>query len=65
MVFQAGFRAVIFQELESKTGDRILRLEHGYRYAGSPGRADYDVLHFDTLTTRVSPSCQPASSRSV
>lgn len=47
------------QELDAKTGDRILRLEKGYRYGGAPGRADYDVLHFDTLTTRVSPPPMP------
>jgi len=43
------------QELDRQTGDRILKLENGYRYAGEPGRADYEILHFDTLVTRVAP----------
>jgi len=47
------------QTLDPQTGDRVLRLEDGYRYAGEPGRADYNVLRFDTLTTRVSPPPLP------
>lgn len=43
------------QSLDRATGERILRLESGYRYAGEPGRADYDILRFDTFTTRVAP----------
>jgi lipopolysaccharide export system permease protein len=47
------------QGLDSKTGERVLVLEQGYRYAGEPGRGDYNVLHFDTLTTRVAPPALP------
>ncbi|MGH8443020.1 MAG: LPS export ABC transporter permease LptF [Nevskiaceae bacterium] len=47
------------QTLDAQTGERILRLEHGYRYAGEAGRADYSVLRFQTLTTRVAPPPLP------
>jgi len=47
------------QELDLQTGERVLKLESGYRYAGTPGRADYDILQFDTLTTRVAPPPLP------
>lgn len=43
------------QALDPVTGERVLRLEDGYRYAGEPGRADFEIVHFDTLTTRVAP----------
>lgn len=43
------------QEVDRATGERVLRLEHGYRYAGEPGRADFEIVRFDTLTTRVAP----------
>lgn len=43
------------QSLDPASGERVLRLEQGYRYAGTPGRADYDILRFDSLTTRVAP----------
>jgi len=47
------------QTLDPQTGERILRLEQGYRYAGEPGRADFNVLRFETLTTRVAPPPLP------
>jgi lipopolysaccharide export system permease protein len=47
------------QALDPVTGERVLTLEDGFRYAGEPGRADYDVLSFETLTTRVSPPPLP------
>ncbi|MGQ0587467.1 MAG: LPS export ABC transporter permease LptF [Gammaproteobacteria bacterium] len=47
------------QTLDPQTGERILRLERGYRYAGEPGRPDYSVLRFQTLTTRVAPPALP------
>lgn len=47
------------QTLDPVTGERILKLEQGYRYAGEPGRADFSVLKFDTLTTRVAPPPLP------
>lgn len=43
------------QELDPASGERVLRLEHGYRYAGEPGRADFEIVRFDTLTTRIAP----------
>lgn len=43
------------QERDPQSGDRIVRLEQGYRYDGTPGQADYDVVKFDTLSTRVAP----------
>jgi lipopolysaccharide export system permease protein len=47
------------QALDPQTGERVLTLEEGYRYAGEPGRGDYDVLRFGTLTTRVAPPALP------
>ena len=47
------------QTLDPQTGERVLRLEDGYRYAGEPGRGDYNVLRFETLTTRVAPPPLP------
>ncbi len=47
------------QALDPQTGERVLTLEDGYRYSGEPGRADYDVLRFGTLTTRVAPPALP------
>jgi len=47
------------QELDRATGERVLLLEAGYRYAGEPGRADFEIVRFDTLTTRVSPPAMP------
>lgn len=43
------------QERDPQSGDRIVRLEQGYRYAGTPGQADYDIVRFETLSTRVAP----------
>jgi lipopolysaccharide export system permease protein len=43
------------QDLDRDTGERILRLESGFRYAGEPGRADFEIVQFDTFTTRVAP----------
>jgi lipopolysaccharide export system permease protein len=47
------------QDLDTKSGDRILKLEKGYRYSGRPGRADFEIVRFDTLTTRVAPPSMP------
>jgi lipopolysaccharide export system permease protein len=47
------------QGLDPKSGERILKLEKGYRYAGRPGHADYEIVRFDTLTTRVAPPPMP------
>lgn len=43
------------QDRDPQTGDRVVRLEQGYRYAGEAGQADYDIVRFETLTTRVAP----------
>jgi lipopolysaccharide export system permease protein len=43
------------QDLDRATGERVLRLRNGYRYSGTPGRADYEIVRFDTLSTRVAP----------
>ncbi|MBI3171361.1 MAG: LPS export ABC transporter permease LptF, partial [Hydrocarboniphaga effusa] len=43
------------QERDAQSGDRIVKLEQGYRYAGTPGQADYDIVHFETLSTRIAP----------
>ncbi len=41
--------------IDPATGERILQLRDGVRYAGTPGRADYDVLSFDTFSLRIRP----------
>lgn len=55
------------QDLDPRTGERILTLENGYRYAGQPGRADYEIVRFGELTTRVAPPALPymASKRKI
>jgi len=47
------------QALDPRTGERVLTFQQGYRYAGEPGRADYNILHFESLTTRVAPPPLP------
>ncbi len=37
------------------SGERTISLHNGVRYRGNPGDANYDVMQFDSLTTRVSP----------
>jgi lipopolysaccharide export system permease protein len=37
------------------TGERILSLSQGHRYAGSPGTGDFEIIGFDRLTTRIAP----------
>ncbi len=43
------------QNGDPATGDRLVRLYDGYRYFGTPGTADYDVVKFKELTLRLSP----------
>jgi lipopolysaccharide export system permease protein len=43
------------QRTDSVSGERTVSLFDGYRYRGEPGEAAYDVVQFDTFTTRVSP----------
>ena len=37
-------------------GDRFIVLEHGRRYQGTPGAADYRVVEFEKLGRRIEPS---------
>jgi lipopolysaccharide export system permease protein len=43
------------QTIDPRTGDRVVVLEDGYRYVGTAGSADYDVVKFRELTLRLSP----------
>jgi lipopolysaccharide export system permease protein len=43
------------QSSDPNTGDRSVHLYDGYRYFGTPGTADYDVVKFKQLTLRLSP----------
>jgi len=47
------------QSLDPQTGERVLTLEKGYRYTGEAGRGDYNIVRFETLTTRVAPPPLP------
>lgn len=40
-------------EVDAVSGDRFLRLEHGRRYLGSPGAADYQITDFEVLGQRL------------
>lgn len=50
------------QTVDPETGERVVRLESGYRYSGRPGQADYDIVRFDSLVTRVTPPAVLAAS---
>lgn len=43
------------QAIDAASGDRVVTLYDGYRYAGTPGTANYDVIRFDELVLRLSP----------
>lgn len=43
------------QGLDTASGDRIVTLHDGYRYAGVPGAANFDITHFKSLKLRLSP----------
>jgi lipopolysaccharide export system permease protein len=43
------------QSVDPATGDRIVQLRDGWRFAGETGRPDWEVVRFDTFTTRVAP----------
>ncbi|MDR3414913.1 MAG: LPS export ABC transporter permease LptF [Nevskia sp.] len=43
------------QSADPASGERSVRLYDGYRYYGTPGAADYDVVRFKQLTLRLSP----------
>ncbi|HLX28261.1 MAG TPA: LPS export ABC transporter permease LptF [Casimicrobiaceae bacterium] len=41
---------------DEQNGDRFIVLEHGRRYQGTPGTADYRVVEFEKLGRRIEPS---------
>lgn len=43
------------QTIDPKTGERVLQLHQGVRYDGVPGRADYELLGFDSFSLRIRP----------
>ncbi|MDE2149936.1 MAG: LPS export ABC transporter permease LptF [Gammaproteobacteria bacterium] len=43
------------QRVDPASGERSIKLHDGWRYVGVPGRRSYNVVHFDTLTLRLSP----------
>lgn len=43
------------QRVDEDTGDREITLLGGYRYAGIPGEAAYDIVRFEEFSTRVTP----------
>jgi lipopolysaccharide export system permease protein len=43
------------QATDPVSGDRVVRLQNGYRYLGVPGEASFDVVQFDQLTLNLSP----------
>lgn len=43
------------QAIDVATGERVVTLSDGYRYAGTPGTANYDVIKFRELVLRLSP----------
>jgi lipopolysaccharide export system permease protein len=53
---ETASRAV--QRIEPRSGDRIFLLQDGARYEGTPGRADFRILSFNTHTVRI-PVAQP------
>lgn len=43
------------QEIDSASGERKVTLYGGWRYAGTPGRADFEVIRFEEFETRITP----------
>jgi lipopolysaccharide export system permease protein len=43
------------QSIDQATGERHVTLYGGLRYAGEPGSADFDVVRFEELETRITP----------
>ena len=65
---QLGKRGVLvaksgYEFTNQKTGDRFLVLRNGTRYEGTPGHADYKILHYETYAVRIEPeiSANPAA----
>ncbi|HLQ24536.1 MAG TPA: LPS export ABC transporter permease LptF [Acidiferrobacterales bacterium] len=57
---QLGKRGVLvaksgYEFTNQKTGDRFLVLRDGTRYEGTPGHADYKILHYETYAVRIEP----------
>ncbi|MGQ0698645.1 MAG: LPS export ABC transporter permease LptF [Panacagrimonas sp.] len=43
------------QQMDTTTGERKVTLFGGWRYAGLPGRPDYNVTRFEEFETRITP----------
>lgn len=43
------------QSTDPVSGERSVNLTDGYRYRGVPGKAAYDVMRFDSFSTRIAP----------
>tara|TARA_R110000787_G_scaffold123580_12_gene234672 strand:- start:3393 stop:4481 length:1089 start_codon:yes stop_codon:yes gene_type:complete len=43
------------QKVDTSNGERTVTLFSGSRYAGEAGRADFEVIEFDELETRITP----------
>ncbi len=43
------------QRIDPESGERHVTLYAGHRYAGEPGAADYDVVRFEEMETRITP----------
>jgi lipopolysaccharide export system permease protein len=50
----------ILRDPSAPGGDRFLVLQHGHRYDGLPGRADYQVLGFDEYALKLQPQADQA-----
>lgn len=49
------FARSAFEYTDKSSGDRYLVLQHGHRYEGVPGEADYRILQFERYGLRVTP----------
>lgn len=43
------------QTIDTGNGERLITLIDGYRYFGTPGKANYDITRFTDLTLRLAP----------
>lgn len=43
------------QEIDVASGERKVTLYGGWRYAGTPGQPDFDVMRFEEFETRITP----------
>jgi lipopolysaccharide export system permease protein len=43
------------QSVDTESGERSVILRDGYRYQGEAGTPQFDVMRFETLTTRIAP----------